>query len=78
MRAEGVFWLRYRCFDLFSSIANPATHPVLAECAGGRFRVYSTKDFPGLAASTELTQVCYMSLIPSLLHLCTLPSRQRL
>lgn len=28
-----------------------------AECYGGPFRVYSTKEFPGLRASTDLTKV---------------------
>lgn len=32
-----------------------------AECYGGPFRVYSTKEFPGLHASTDLTKA---SLIP--------------
>ncbi|KAH8108912.1 hypothetical protein DFH11DRAFT_1818283 [Phellopilus nigrolimitatus] len=30
--------------------------PVLAQCFGGAFAVYSTKEFPGLKASTELTK----------------------
>lgn len=30
--------------------------PVLAECTGGPFVVYSTKEFPGLKASTVLTK----------------------
>lgn len=30
---------------------------IQAECYGGRLRVYSTKEFPGLQASTELTKV---------------------
>ncbi|KAH8982956.1 velvet factor-domain-containing protein [Lactarius akahatsu] len=49
VKAEGNFILRYRCFDLFS-------RPVWAECYGGPFRVYSTKEFPGLRASTDLTK----------------------
>ena len=31
--------------------------PILAECYGGPFRIYSTKEFPGLRPSTELTKV---------------------
>ncbi|KAI0915289.1 hypothetical protein AcV5_005453 [Taiwanofungus camphoratus] len=30
--------------------------PVLAECVGGPFRVFGTKAFPGLRASTDLTK----------------------
>ena len=39
------------------NVAGEATFPVLAECFGGSFTVYGTKDFPGLAPSTELTKV---------------------
>jgi len=31
-------------------------HPMIAEAYGGLFRVYSTKEFPGLKASTPLTK----------------------
>ncbi|KAL4253249.1 hypothetical protein ABKN59_004738 [Abortiporus biennis] len=30
--------------------------PILAECYGGSFKIYSTKEFPGLRASTDLTK----------------------
>lgn len=57
VKAEGNFILRYRCFDLFSRVANcEGQTPVWAECYGGPFRVYSTKEFPGLRASTDLTK----------------------
>jgi hypothetical protein len=57
VKAEGNFILRYRCFDLFSRVANSEGQaPVWAECYGGPFRVYSTKEFPGLRASTDLTK----------------------
>lgn len=64
---EGNFILRYRCFDLFSKVSgtDPET-PVWAECYGGQFRVYSTKEFPGLRASTDLTKV--RSSILALVH----------
>lgn len=63
---EGNFILRYRCFDLFSKVSgtDPET-PVWAECYGGQFRVYSTKEFPGLRASTDLTKVRCSSLAPT-------------
>jgi Velvet factor len=60
VKAEGNFILRYRCFDLFSRVAATTSDgqtPVWAECYGGPFRVYSTKEFPGLRASTDLTKV---------------------
>jgi hypothetical protein len=57
VKAEGNFILRYRCFDLFSRVAaTDGQTPVWAECYGGPFRVYSTKEFPGLRASTDLTK----------------------
>jgi len=57
VKAEGNFILRYRCFDLFSRVAaTDGQTPVWAECYGGAFRVYSTKEFPGLRASTDLTK----------------------
>lgn len=57
VKAEGDYVLRYRVFDVLSIAAGPAPRPVLAECVGGPFHVYGTKEFPGLAASTELTKV---------------------
>ncbi|PCH44071.1 hypothetical protein WOLCODRAFT_26483 [Wolfiporia cocos MD-104 SS10] len=56
VKDEGTFVLRYRVFDLFSLAAGDAGVPVLAECFGGPFRIYSTKDFPGLRRSTDLTK----------------------
>lgn len=59
MRQEGAFILRYRAFDIFSGVAGNAHPPVLAELYGGAFKVYSTREFPGLEPSTELTRVSY-------------------
>lgn len=59
MRREGAFILRYRTFDIFSSVAGSPHPPVLAELYGGAFKVYSTREFPGLEPSTELTKVSY-------------------
>ncbi|KAF5313530.1 hypothetical protein D9611_008528 [Ephemerocybe angulata] len=59
VKAEGHFIIRYRVFDIYS---RPRSAPqgervrMQAECYGGPFRVYSTKEFPGLNASTELTK----------------------
>ncbi|KAM6502467.1 Velvet factor domain containing protein [Amanita muscaria] len=56
VQREGTFMLRYRAFDIWSLVSGPDQHPVLAESYGAIFRVYSTRDFPGLQASTELTK----------------------
>jgi len=56
VKSEGVFFLRYRYFDLFGRASAYDDLPVQAECFGGLFRVYSTKEFPGLPLSTELTK----------------------
>jgi hypothetical protein len=62
VRIEGDFFLRYRVFDLFSRTAGLVDVPVLAECGGGPFHIYSTKEFPGLQPSTELSKVIWSSL----------------
>ncbi|KAI6015040.1 velvet factor-domain-containing protein [Pisolithus orientalis] len=56
VKVEGYFFLRYRCFDLFSRISGQEEVPIQGECYGGQFRIYSTKEFPGLQPSTELTK----------------------
>ncbi|KAG8948330.1 hypothetical protein FRC04_009826 [Tulasnella sp. 424] len=56
VRLEGVFALRYRIFDLVSRVEGSDAIPVAAELYGGIFTVYSTKEFPGLQASTPLTK----------------------
>ncbi|KAJ3801722.1 velvet factor-domain-containing protein [Lentinula aff. detonsa] len=56
VRNLGVFRLRYKFFDLFS--AAPGRHTkIQAECIGGNFRIFSTKHFPGLQVSTDLTKI---------------------
>ncbi|KAL7280882.1 hypothetical protein ACG7TL_005826 [Trametes sanguinea] len=56
VKMEGTFVLRYRTFNVLSERTIPPRSPSVAECFGGVFRVYSTKEFPGLKASTELTK----------------------
>ncbi|GLB37545.1 putative velvet factor [Lyophyllum shimeji] len=56
VQREGHFILRYRVFDVFSHISPGMCCPVQAELYGGPFQVYSSRDFPGLSASTELTK----------------------
>ena len=59
VKIAGVFILRYRVFDLFSRAGTKedGDASITAETYGGPFRVYSTKDFPGLPPSTTLTKV---------------------
>jgi hypothetical protein len=58
VRSEGLFHLKYRCFDLFSESSDVSQDSrILSELNGAAFRVYSSKNFPGLKASTELTMV---------------------
>lgn len=61
MQIEGSFILRYRVFNLFAQVEGTMEIPILAECYGGPFRIYSTKEFPGLRPSTELTKVGTLS-----------------
>ncbi|KAF8909637.1 velvet factor-domain-containing protein [Gymnopilus junonius] len=57
VKIEGHFILRYRAFDIFARPYSDSNDlAISAECYGGMFRVYSTKEFPGLSASTELTK----------------------
>jgi len=56
VKIEGTFILRYRMFDIFSQCYGTPDLVIQAECYGGTFRVYSTKEFPGLQASTDLTK----------------------
>ncbi|KAL0071207.1 hypothetical protein AAF712_001773 [Marasmius tenuissimus] len=57
VKTEGLFILRYRTFDIFSRASGQEDLVIQAECYGGPFKVYSTKEFPGLQASTELTKL---------------------
>lgn len=54
---DGTYLLRYRAMNLFGSALETGRLPVIAECWGGPATIYPTKDFPGLAESTELTKV---------------------
>jgi len=49
--------LHFAMFDIFSGVSGIQDTPVVAESYGGPFKVYSTRDFPGLEPSTELTKV---------------------
>ncbi|KAF9810984.1 hypothetical protein IEO21_06741 [Rhodonia placenta] len=56
VKIEGTFVLRYRVFNISSNAFVGSGIPILAECYGGPFKIYSTKEFPGLRASTDLTK----------------------
>ncbi|OCH85121.1 hypothetical protein OBBRIDRAFT_763355 [Obba rivulosa] len=56
VRQEGRFIVRFRVFNVFGQATGSCPVPVLGECFGGPFKIYSTKDFPGLRASTDLTK----------------------
>jgi len=62
VQMEGWFLFRYRVFDLFSF--SNGSQPILAECWGRPFRIYATKQFPGLEPSTELTKVLHSHHVP--------------
>ncbi|KAF8964749.1 velvet factor-domain-containing protein [Flammula alnicola] len=58
VKIEGTFILRYRVFDIFARPYSQANDlAITGESYGGTFRVYSTKEFPGLSASTDLTKL---------------------
>lgn len=74
MKTEGNFIIRYRVFDLYAQKlkrTDDSNVRMQAECYGGPFRVYSTKEFPGLQASTELTKVRSRFPVPTLLSSCS-------
>ncbi|KAI0745037.1 velvet factor-domain-containing protein [Earliella scabrosa] len=60
VQEEGTYALAYRIFDIFSKTKDKGSGteriPIIASCFGGVFRVWSTKSFPGLSPSTELTK----------------------
>ncbi|KAI0630833.1 velvet factor-domain-containing protein [Trametes polyzona] len=60
VKVEGTFVLRYRATHISPRLNPGDFSPVLAECYGGPFKVYSTKEFPGLRPSTSLTKLLSM------------------
>lgn len=62
MRCEGTFVLRYRTGSVYSQGGTQLQSPILAECFGKPFRIYATKEFPGLSPSTELTKARRLSM----------------
>ncbi|KAF7359814.1 Velvet domain-containing protein [Mycena venus] len=54
---------RYRFFDIFAE-SNAASSPILAECYGDPFKIYSSKETPALKESTMLTKLLANHGIP--------------
>lgn len=57
VRYEGTYSLRFRCYDI--TAAEPGSGipaPLLVECRSQAFKVYSPRNFPGLAKPTELAE----------------------
>jgi hypothetical protein len=52
VQEAGYFIFRFKTFDIFTRSSPSSDSPVLAELFSSRFRMYSTKNFPGLKAST--------------------------
>ncbi|EIN12692.1 hypothetical protein PUNSTDRAFT_61703 [Punctularia strigosozonata HHB-11173 SS5] len=57
VKAEGRFCLRYRMCHVRAQALGLEAIPVLAECYGDVFRIWSAREFPGLGRSTDLTRV---------------------
>jgi len=64
VKSLGTFMLRYRFFDIHSIPQGHTDAVVQAECFGGSFRVYSSKDVPLMGPSTELTKTLALYGIP--------------
>ncbi|KAI9063880.1 hypothetical protein FKP32DRAFT_1555448, partial [Trametes sanguinea] len=77
VKIEGTFVLRYRAFNIFSERSILPRLPGLAECYGGAFRIYSTKEFPGLKASTELTKARHLALYGVRVNIREQPRKRR-
>ncbi|CDO68197.1 hypothetical protein BN946_scf184938.g49 [Trametes cinnabarina] len=75
VKIEGTFVLRYRMLSVFSQRAMLPRMPILSQCYGGIFKVYSTKDFPGLKASTDLTK--HLALYGVRVNLRDTPRKRR-
>lgn len=58
--------LRYRAGTVYSQGGTPPQSPILAECFSRPFKIYATKEFPGLGPSTKLTKA---RLLPICAHI---------
>jgi len=56
VQQEGYFVFRFRMFDLFSGVPDSQHRPIQAELWSAKFRIYSTRYFPGLPPSTEFSK----------------------
>lgn len=55
VRTAGIYRLQFRLMDWVAAIDSEAPQPILAEAWSEPFRVYSSKDFPGMRDSSLLT-----------------------
>lgn len=55
VRTAGKYRLKFRLMDWGLAAESGAPQPILAECFSEPFRVYSSKDFPGMGPSSPLT-----------------------
>ncbi|KAF7342781.1 Velvet domain-containing protein [Mycena sanguinolenta] len=57
VKTEGYFIMQYRFFDLFSRPTGHTNQPILADCFGAPFRIYSSKEvLPPTKSGTDLTK----------------------
>ncbi|KAL1967327.1 hypothetical protein VTN77DRAFT_3373 [Rasamsonia byssochlamydoides] len=56
VRTAGVYRLKFRLMDWGRAMESGMSQPILAEVWSDPFRVYSSKDFPGMRKSTRLTE----------------------
>lgn len=55
VRSAGSYRLQFRLMDWGLAVETGKPQPILAECFSDIFEVYSSKDFPGMSASSTLT-----------------------
>lgn len=56
VRTAGIYRLKFRLMDWGSVMDSGTSQPVLAEVWSDPFRVYSSKDFPGMRRSSYLAE----------------------
>lgn len=68
VRTAGLYRLQFRLMDWGSVVDTGVPQPILAETWSDSFRVYSSKDFPGMQKSSRLTirlrELGFMELKP--------------
>lgn len=68
VRTAGLYRLQFRLMDWGAVVDTGMPQPILAEAWSDPFRVYSSKDFPGMQKSSRLTirlrELGFMELKP--------------